>query len=296
MKAAYSRAEGIEFGGAVPASFRTPATRTEFYSAARDLYWATRFDEASDDGQHATLNVSYRTDYAAGRAYRETWNKGMFAPGLPGGYNPEETAWAARFGDEILVNVPMFTDGAGRGGFSTGAGTITLYRDGVAMGSAEAVDFASFTVPPGRARFRLEIAHSRGAPFVTTTKASAAWEFWSDTTPEDVVTALDLSAVRFAPDLDDRTSAPAGRRVVVPVSVQRQLGSVAGRTRALAVQVSYDDGATWRPVAVHQSLRGRFVTLDHPRGSGFVSLRSTATDTAGNTVEQVVIRAYRYGR
>jgi hypothetical protein len=111
-----------------------------------------------------------------------------------------------------------------------------------------------------------------------------------------VVTALDLSTVRFAPDLDDRTAAPAGRRVVVPVSLQRQIASGAARAKALAVQVSYDDGATWRPVAVHRSLRGQFVTLDHPRGSGFVSLKATATDTSGNTVEQVVIRAYRYGR
>jgi hypothetical protein len=33
------------------------------------------------------------------------------------------------------------------------------------------------------------------------------------------------------------------------------------------------------------------VRLDHPAG-GYVSLRATASDPAGNTVEQTTIRAY----
>jgi hypothetical protein len=295
-KAAMSRTTGIAFGGAVSVPFHAPATRTEYYSAGRELYWAGRFDEGSADGEHLVLTASYRTEYAARRAYKETWNKGMFAPGVPGGYDPASTALAGRMGDDIFVNVPMFTDGAGRAGYSTGAGVMTLYRDGVKVGSVESVDVAVFTVPPGRARYRLELAQTRGAPFVTTTRVGASWEFWSDTTPAETTTPLDLSAVRFAPELDDRTAAPAGRRFVVPVSVQKQLASGGGRNAALAVEVSYDDGATWRPVVVHRTLRGQFVTLDHPRGAGFVSLRARARDAGGNTVEQVVIRAYRYGR
>lgn len=37
--------------------------------------------------------------------------------------------------------------------------------------------------------------------------------------------------------------------------------------------------------------RARHVVVDNPR-SGAVSLRTTAADTAGNRVEQTVIRAY----
>jgi hypothetical protein len=33
---------------------------------------------------------------------------------------------------------------------------------------------------------------------------------------------------------------------------------------------------------------------DRPSGHGFISLRGTTTDTAGNTVEETLIRAYRY--
>jgi hypothetical protein len=33
----------------------------------------------------------------------------------------------------------------------------------------------------------------------------------------------------------------------------------------------------------------------HPAGSGYVSLRATASDTNGNTVTQTIVHAYRYG-
>jgi hypothetical protein len=75
----------------------------------------------------------------------------------------------------------------------------------------------------------------------------------------------------------------------VPVTVQAQPGSAAGTSRDLVVEVSYDDGATWSRVPVH----GGGAILRHPAAGGFASLRATSTDTAGNTVEQTVIRAYR---
>ena len=34
--------------------------------------------------------------------------------------------------------------------------------------------------------------------------------------------------------------------------------------------------------------------VQQPRGDGFVSLRASAADTAGNTVRETIIRAYRY--
>ncbi|WP_306215632.1 hypothetical protein [Actinoplanes sp. RD1] len=62
------------------------------------------------------------------------------------------------------------------------------------------------------------------------------------------------------------------------------------RPLSLSAQVSYDDGATWREAAP----AGTAATVTYPAGSGFVSLRLTAT--AGTSAfEQTVIRAYRFG-
>jgi hypothetical protein len=58
------------------------------------------------------------------------------------------------------------------------------------------------------------------------------------------------------------------------------------------VQVSYDDGATWRPVPVLGTGLERTALVFHPRGDGFVSLRASAVDSNGNAVEQTIIHAY----
>jgi hypothetical protein len=79
----------------------------------------------------------------------------------------------------------------------------------------------------------------------------------------------------------------------VPVIVQAQAGSAATRNRSLRVEVSYDDGRTWQPVELRRGPGGTRAILAHPRGAGFVSLRAKAADSAGNTVEQTIIRAYR---
>jgi hypothetical protein len=71
---------------------------------------------------------------------------------------------------------------------------------------------------------------------------------------------------------------------VVPVTVHSP-----NRNRSLSVQVSYDDGKTWKAAPVIAGV----VVLNHPKGPGFVSLRARATDVQGNTLEQTVIRAYK---
>ncbi|SPL88145.1 peptidase S8 and S53, subtilisin, kexin, sedolisin [[Actinomadura] parvosata subsp. kistnae] len=56
------------------------------------------------------------------------------------------------------------------------------------------------------------------------------------------------------------------------------------------MDVSYDDGASWK---VTWSGANGTVPLRHPAMDGFVSLRARSKDSAGNTVEQTIIRAYR---
>jgi hypothetical protein len=53
------------------------------------------------------------------------------------------------------------------------------------------------------------------------------------------------------------------------------------------VDVSYDEGHTWRSVTAH----GDRVILTHPADARSVSLRARAEDR-GTTVEQTIIRAY----
>jgi hypothetical protein len=78
------------------------------------------------------------------------------------------------------------------------------------------------------------------------------------------------------------------------VSVDRQPGSSGGRAALRSVDVSYDDGATWRPVELRKVNGHWRATVNRP-ASGCVSLRAGASDAGGNTVRQTIIRAYRLG-
>jgi hypothetical protein len=102
---------------------------------------------------------------------------------------------------------------------------------------------------------------------------------------------LPALAVRFAPPLDDHNLARAGT-AKYPVTVQQQVGAAYGNLTTLTVEVSYDDGMTWRPATIQGTGLNRTVTVHHPAGVRFVSLRATAADDRGTAVTETIIRAY----
>jgi hypothetical protein len=77
----------------------------------------------------------------------------------------------------------------------------------------------------------------------------------------------------------------------MPVTVSVQPNSTAAGLNTVTVQYSTNDGATWTNATVSGTGTARTVT--HPRMTGFVSLRATVSDYAGNGVEQTIIHAYK---
>ena len=76
--------------------------------------------------------------------------------------------------------------------------------------------------------------------------------------------------------------------MTVPVTVQ---GAAAGRNlKSLVVYVSYDDGGHWSKVPVASGKLS--VTVKNPAKGGSVSFRAIAVDKQGNTVDQLIERAY----
>ncbi|MER6826401.1 S8 family serine peptidase [Streptosporangium sp. NPDC000563] len=264
----------------------TPSISTHHVNTDAGARWIRYFAEYGPEGEETRFESPF-TGYTPGRTYRESWNRGVFGPTLP----PvgDGSAGMSRTGDLIWAAVPPYGDGAGRAGrAATTKARIALYRDGVLVGE-EPSTWGEFTVPAGAADYRLVMESERGAPATLSTRTSTAWTFRSQHVGGESPLPLPISVVGFSPALDAHNSAPGGRTYSVPVIVRQQAGSGAGKPRDLAVEVSYDDGATWSRAKVHNGA----VTLRHPAAGGFASLRATSTDTAGNTVEQTVIRAYR---
>jgi hypothetical protein len=100
-------------------------------------------------------------------------------------------------------------------------------------------------------------------------------------------------AVRFAPGLDLQNSAPVGKGFRIPVYVQRGGSPTPIALPAPpAVDVSYDDGATWKKARVTAAGQDWILDVDHPAGAAFVSLRASVADGEGNSAKHTVIRAY----
>ncbi|MGH3680459.1 MAG: S8 family serine peptidase, partial [Natronosporangium sp.] len=293
---------GVGGGVAAYTPFRLPFERTELYTTGGALQWSHTFLQVgaggvSDDeitGTQAPLET-----YQAGRQYTESWNRAVFAPALPSQPNPG--TGVARTGDTILVNLGLYGDQAGREGFPTrSVGQTLLYRDDQLVGESAEPGRAAFDVPPEPAQYRLEVTVEHDPRLALSGSMSAAWTFWSEHVEggggkggKDGAVPQPLSAVRFLPGLDEHNTMSALRGRVIPVQVDRQAGATTAGVTELAVEASFDDGATWRSVRTVLLPGGRGLVVMPPAPAGYVSLRASAVDTVGGAVEVTVIRAYR---
>jgi hypothetical protein len=77
----------------------------------------------------------------------------------------------------------------------------------------------------------------------------------------------------------------------------RQPGAAASAVRSVSVEVSYDDGGSWRKVRPVKAGRDAWVVPlpGRPASGGYVSLRASAGFADGGAVEYRVIRGYRVG-
>lgn len=292
--AAFARNDAIPSGGFVEdVRFPLPTTRTEHYNVEPGVVWENNFGEVHHGTGTLTNQLWGAGHYRPGHTYRETWNRGILGPAFSGirtpDRNPEEVA---RSGDTINVNLPLYSDTPSRYSWpGVSSGTISLHRDGNLFAEVPSLT-GTFAVPAAEAGYRLRIEARRGKPADLAVHTVSEWSFRSGASPGRT-TRLPVSVIRFTPALDDHQAAPAGRTVRFPVRVHGQPGAATAPLSALTVDVSYDDGKTWTRAKLTRSGDGGLVTLHHPRSIGYVSLRATAADTAGNTVEQTVVRAYR---
>ncbi|BCJ71723.1 serine protease [Catellatospora sp. IY07-71] len=265
-----------------------PFTRTDYY--AGNVPWQVEvMEEVPAEGEDWPVTISDTAGvatYRAGRTYREQWNKGVFGPSMAPFFPGDMPA--LREADIMYVSPGLLGDGQGRAGFgSITAGHGALYRDGVLVAeSTDAPYVFAEGVAAGRAKFRFDASLERDTRL--TTKLTGSWTFRSGATEE--MTSLPLTAVSFAPKLDDHNVGKAGGLGVYPVTVTQTEGS--GRVTKLAVQVSYDDGKTWKKAPLLRFGGEWIVAVVHPKAGGFVSLKASGADSHGNTFDQTVIRAY----
>lgn len=252
--------------------------------------WVTAGPKVKWLAQAAGSGVSLfgsSTAYAARSTTRETWFAGITRPRLLND-NAMSTP-PSRVGDIISVfGMPAWGSGAHEGTLFDGVTLKTsLYQGDTLLG--EGADYASAEVSPERLPYKLVVDTTRdlpGRPYSPSTRTE--WGFQSAQTDYTKLETLPLIQLDYAVSTD--LAGRAHRRTGLSVTPSQLAGP--GKASSVAVEVSYDDGASWRTLRSSRHGSTWQVQLDAPSKARYVSLRTTARDTAGNSVVQTVDRAF----
>ncbi|MGW6449247.1 S8 family peptidase [Lentzea sp. NPDC055074] len=259
-----------------------PGETSVEYLTTENVRWQSTVSTRHANGAQERITSGIR-DYAAGRTYREREVRPVFSPGLP----ESPYGYIERYGSQFYVGPSMLSDGThGTGASTVDSARAALYRNGVLLGETTTPGGSFTGVPLQQGDFRAEVSLDRSSQFEFSTKVSAAWTFKSAGV-EGQITTPSLPVVRFEPKLDDNGAVPAGSLQRIGLLTQKQ--GDAGKVRITGVEYSHDDGKSWRRAGVV----GDSALVYHPLNSQWTSLKATAKDANGSTVELTVIRAYK---
>ncbi|OOC08300.1 hypothetical protein B0293_02705 [Amycolatopsis azurea DSM 43854] len=290
----------VAFGNAwfLTAQAQLPSTREEFYSTGK-IRWLKRL-LVHRAGTNATWSDIQETasgvEYRAGQRSKEDWNRAIVGPTLA------KLTKAVRDGDTFSVLLPLLSTRGEHISLSAVEGTTRLSRNGKEVGSLPRVPGyvwpsngpVTFTVPPENGDYTLTVDAKRpeGADAELSGNVVMEWKFRSQRATGE--TPLPLMTLRATPSLGPANDAWRLFPLAVPIEVERSAG-MAGTVRQVTAEASFDGGKTWRRQFVFGSgaHRQAFVVAPPFGSSPFVSLRLSATDSAGNSVTQTVKDAYR---
>jgi subtilisin family serine protease len=276
----------------IPAlSLTLPLQRNEHYYSNEDSvrWWFIEPVTLPQDG--LWVLESGDREFVPGRAYEERWNEPPLASIFP--VEEPSASWAYRTGDSLAFTVPLFGDSGGHAGY-IGTTQLELFANGQKIGesSQSGGGLSVFPAAAERTEYRLQ-ASGLQSSLPLSTSITAAWTFTSERSTA-AFTQLPLLSLRFTPWLNGKGEAFRGVPFAIPITVRQLTRARSSQVhlRSLRMEVSYDEGKTWKRVFVRRLGSEYVALLLHPKKGNYVSLRTVASDRAGNTFEETVIRAY----
>jgi hypothetical protein len=309
-----------------------PTRQVQYLSASPAMLWQCNYSayRAISAGQTPGGQTSAFRLLHPGQQLTQTWGQYPLHPGpnvsFPGTSPIVVQPSADRAGGTLNLDITPFSDnqpGDTGDGWDVPfpatvnqvGGSYAVYQNGVqiAGGAAPVGDTAlavSAALSPRPALVKLVLTASRASSqYRLSAISSDVWTWHSRPQPGATVpapwlcnyaTGLDRDcAVQPMITLDyqvarlglDGAACP-GRQAITITAGHIQLAPSAPLTR-LQAQVSLNGGQTWRPAQVRPAGPDRFgVTFSAPP-SAPVSLRVTAMDTAGNSLTETILNAYR---
>ncbi|GLY97314.1 S8 family serine peptidase [Actinoplanes sp. NBRC 103695] len=171
---------------------------------------------------------------------------------------------------------------------------LALYQGDTVVGSADRSNtlLAAGPLPAEPLTYRLVSENNRDAwagPYSTSTRTE--WSFTSGAVKPGTVDSPPLIQLDYDVDTDRDGRAKRTFDLTIAASTL-STATNPGIVRSITLDVSYDDGATWHRADVRPRVKGWSTRISAPRAAQFVTLRTCARDTRGNTVEQRITRGF----
>lgn len=267
-----------------------PGTRTDYVSAQPGTTWA---EDALTGPAMAVESRSGFITYQPDTTVTDNWYAPIAHPRNGSGF-----WWSDRQQNFMEVNVQPWTDnGTDRGGYmQDGTDTLLMksYQDGTLVETSAWPSATLTNLPTVTTKYTFDLQANRDpAIYRLSPSTHTVWNVMSPPVTDP------LAIVRMAfLQLDYQVSTDLagnrrGGRQTIDLSASHLPGAVgAGTITGGTLAVSYDDGASWRPVDLERTAAGHWTARFDAPDHGFVSLKAAAWDSAGNTITQEVTRAY----
>ncbi|MEU3828871.1 S8 family serine peptidase [Streptomyces sp. NPDC029080] len=289
----YSITDTFPVGLGFPERVGLPAERTDYVSTGPGQRW----HESVTVRDGALEERSGLVRYDGGSRPELDWFRPVWHPWLGTGLG-----WGQqRAGDQIQLNTPGWGDsGPDHTGFgdvwSDGSGmrqTTAVYLDGTLVDEGTSSAAYVWDAPADEHTYKVvtDTALDAGR-WQPATRGHTEWTFRSAATPEDHWTYLPLINLAFDVDTDLAGTVRGGHRTTIGLGARYVAGAAGtGTLGGGRLEVSYDDGTTWRTVPLTGRGASWHGTLSVPRGAAHVSLRASARDDKGGSVTQEIVRA-----
>ncbi|GAA3657784.1 S8 family serine peptidase [Nonomuraea antimicrobica] len=277
---------------------KTPRTRTDYITPGPDLLWnASAITPARPHNtmwpRPETPNVAMLSPVFRSYKAGEKAEDGVFQQPMLPGVNPINPL--RREGDELHVSMQGFVDAQGNFGeaftsdFEQGLKTdFRLYMGDSLLWQTNYLPSGWGTVPPEKLPYRIEYDVVNEAAWAKlSTRTRGVWTFGSEHAEGTKVMPLLLASFDAPVDLKNQAKSRK-----LGLTLRHQEGAEQSAIKDVSLEVSYDDGATWKPARLRDKGGQSYETTLDRSPSGFVSLRVNASDVDGNTVSQEAIRAY----
>ena len=265
----------------------------------REWYAGTRTEWVTPDQvwheshqQDIWTDTSNRDAYTRGSTTRLDW----FAPATRPAFSRTFAVQNGRYRDYLTVNAQAWSPSGEtleHGGYIDWGEVPTSLRlyqgDKLLHENERGADLQWAELPGGTLPYRLVLDASRPAErWRLSTRTHTEWDFVSASNAADDFVPLALLQLDYSLETDLRGDAKGGTTQRIGVKAGPQPGgSGTGRVTSLSLDVSYDDGATWRKVTLHNGVG----SLKLPK-RGYVSVRASAATDTGWRISQEIIRAY----